>query len=465
MGRGDVVNGLVAFQEDAGQAGDQSADAWDTVDPSTNALTRNAFSVTPGADNGPSLPNPGGYFWVPYPIANVSGGGFSTLSVNTSNELVASGLTTTVAAPSVTKSLDSDTGSSSTDGVTSDPALTGGGDANATVTLTEGSTTLGTTTADASGTWSFTPTGLADDSHTIIASETNGGGTGSASLTFTLDTTAPAVTEALGTDTGSSASDKITSNDALTGGGDANATVTLTEGSTTLGTATANAPGVWTFTPTGLADGAHTIVAKETDAAGNTGSASLTFTLDTTAPAVTEALGTDTGSSVSDKITSNDALTGGGDANATVTFTEGSTTLGTTTANAAGVWNFTPTALADGSHTIIAKETDTAGNTGSASLTFTLDTTAPAVTEALGTDTGSSGTDKITSNDALTGGGDANATVTFTEGSTTLGTATANAGGVWAFTPTGLADGRPYHRCEGDRRCGQHRFCVADLHL
>ena len=48
--------------------------------PSTNALTRNAFSVTPWADNGPSLPNPGGYFWVPYPIANVSGGGFSTLS-------------------------------------------------------------------------------------------------------------------------------------------------------------------------------------------------------------------------------------------------------------------------------------------------------------------------------------------------------------------------------------------------
>ena len=160
----------------------------------------------------------------------------------------------------------------------------------------------------------------------------------------------------------------------LTGGGDANATVTFTEGSTTLGTTTANAAGVWNFTPTGLADGSHTIVAKETDTAGNIGSASLTFTLDTTAPAVTEALGTDTGSSGTDKITSNDALTGGGDANATVTFTEGSTTLGTATANAAGVWTFTPTGLADGAHTIVAKETDTAGNSGSASLTFTLDT-------------------------------------------------------------------------------------------
>ena len=42
------------------------------------------------------------------------------------------------------------------------------------------------------------------------------------------------------------------------------------------------ASGVWNFTPTGLADGQHTVVASETNAAGQTGSASLTFTLDTT---------------------------------------------------------------------------------------------------------------------------------------------------------------------------------------
>ena len=43
----------------------------------------------------------------------------------------------------------------------------------------------------------------------------------------------------------------------------------------------ADASGAWTFAPVGLADGSHTVVASETDAAGNVGSASLTFLLDT----------------------------------------------------------------------------------------------------------------------------------------------------------------------------------------
>ena len=88
-------------------------------------------------------------------------------------------------------------------------------------------------------------------------------------------------------DTGTSSTDDITSNDALTGTADPNAVVKLTLGTQTLGTTTANASGVWSFTPTGLANGRYTIVASETNSAGNTGSASLTFTLDTTAPTVT----------------------------------------------------------------------------------------------------------------------------------------------------------------------------------
>ena len=156
--------------------------------------------------------------------------------------------------------------------------------------------------------------------------------------------------------------------------------MTLTEGSTVLGTTTANASGVWAFTPTGLAQGAQTITASETNAAGLTGTSSLTFTYDTAAPTVTVALAHDTGAN---NVTSNDALTGTADANATVTLTEGSTVLGTTTANASGVWSFTPTGLAQGAQTITASETNAAGLTGCSSLTFTYDTVAPTVTEAL----------------------------------------------------------------------------------
>ena len=103
-----------------------------------------------------------------------------------------------------------------------------------------------------------------------------------------IDTIAPAVTERLFSDTGISATDKITKNDELTGGGDPNAVVQFTiDGAASSTTVTAGSNGVWTYTPTGLADGSHTIVASETDGAGNTGTASLTFTLDTTAPMVT----------------------------------------------------------------------------------------------------------------------------------------------------------------------------------
>ena len=89
------------------------------------------------------------------------------------------------------------------------------------------------------------------------------------------------MTATLAHDTGTN---NVTSNDALTGTADANATVTLSEGSTVLGSTTANASGVWSFTPTGLAQGAQTVIASETNAAGQTGSSSLTFTYDTVAP-------------------------------------------------------------------------------------------------------------------------------------------------------------------------------------
>src|SRR5205823_9655487 len=50
----------------------------------------------------------------------------------------------------------------------------------------------------------------------------------------------------------------------------------------------------------------------------------------------------------------------------------------------------------DGSHTVVVTDTDTAGNSASASLTFTLDTTIATPTIALAHDTGTSNADNIT---------------------------------------------------------------------
>ena len=95
----------------------------------------------------------------------------------------------------------------------------------------------------------------------------------------------PAVSIVLVSDTGSSSTDKITSNPAVKGVGKANTLVTLKEGGATLGTAMADGKGAWGFTPNGLADGAHTLTASQTDSAGNTGTATLSFMLDRTPPA------------------------------------------------------------------------------------------------------------------------------------------------------------------------------------
>ena len=98
--------------------------------------------------------------------------------------------------------------------------------------------------------------------------------------TLQIDTTAPSVSISLANDAGSEAPGAITLSDSLAGSGDPNAVVGFTvDGVASAVTATADAAGDWTFTPSGVLDGPHTVIASETDAAGNTGTASLSFTL------------------------------------------------------------------------------------------------------------------------------------------------------------------------------------------
>ena len=73
--------------------------------------------------------------------------------------------------------------------------------------------------------------------------------------------------------------DRISSNPVVKGVGEANTLVTIKEGTTILGTTMADDSGAWSFTPTGLASGAHTLTAAQTDLAGNTATATLNFTL------------------------------------------------------------------------------------------------------------------------------------------------------------------------------------------
>ena len=170
--------------------------------------------------------------------------------------------------------------------------LTGTAVANSTVNVYDGATLLGTATANGSGAWSYTTAALANGSHSFTATDTMSGKTSAASsaLSVTVDTTAPAkaVISSFSTDSGM-VGDGITNDNTLTltGTAEANSTVKVYDGATLLGTATANGSGAWSYTTAALADGAHSLTATATDAAGNTGAAStaLSVTVDTTAPA------------------------------------------------------------------------------------------------------------------------------------------------------------------------------------
>ncbi|HAT2607492.1 TPA: DUF4347 domain-containing protein [Kluyvera intermedia] len=374
--------------------------------------------------------------------------------------------------PSVTGiTAASDTGSSASDGITrnTQPTFIGTAQAGSTVTVYVDAVSVGTTTADGSGVWSFTPPGvLSEGSHMVSAMATLGGVNSviSASASVVIDTTAPAVPTGIAltaaTDTGASASDGVTSNPqpSLTGMATAGSLVSVYIDGSPVGTTTADGTGAWQYNLAGLLpDGPHTVRATATDTAGNVSTASTPwiFTVDTAAPAVPTGIAltaaTDTGASASDGVTANNqpSLTGAATAGSLVTVYIDGTAVGTTTADGSGAWQYdVATPLQDGPHTVRATATDTAGNVSTASTpwTFTVDTAAPAVPTGIAltaaTDTGASASDGVTANNqpSLTGAATAGSLVTVYIDGTAVGTTTADGTGAWQYNLAGpLQDG------------------------
>ncbi|MDC0714124.1 Ig-like domain-containing protein [Stigmatella sp. ncwal1] len=323
------------------------------------------------------------------------------------------------------------------------PTYSGTAEANSTVTVIVDGVPVGTTTANGSGSWSFTPTApLADGSHTVKASATDAvGNTGpeSNTNTFIVDTTAPAAPVVVTPANGSTTQDTTPT---YSGTAEAGSTVTVIVDGTPVGTTTASASGSWSFTPTApLLDGSHSVRATATDVAGNTSAPSNTntFIVDTTAPAAPVVVTPANGSTTQD---TTPTYSGTAEAGSTVTVIVDGVPIGTTTANASGAWSFTPTApLADGSHTVKATATDAVGNTSpeSNTHTFIIDTTAPAAPVVIAPSHGATISDNTPT---YSGTAEAGATVTVIVDGTPVGTATANTSGTWSFTPTvPLADG------------------------
>ena len=334
------------------------------------------------------------------------------------------------------------------------------------VSLFDGAAIVGTTTADTNGNWSVTPqTKLSEGTHNLIAKTVDSGGNLSLSsnaLSFVVDTiapTKPVFALDVASDTGVSATDKITSlkTPKIAGTAEAGSTVTLFEGTTVLGTATVgagSAGGAFTITSGTLTDGEHTLTVQAKDAAGNVSllSDALKVTIDTKTPdaPILDKLGSvfDTGLSAIDGITNIaiPVITGTAEAGSKVELFDGTKSVGTATVGVAGKYSITPAKLLDGAHILTVKSTDVAGNTSLASttLTITTDTVGPAlplITSKAGPINNNAPT--------ISGTAEANATVTIFKNttavgsvSTAIGSVTADATGKWSYTVTNLlADG------------------------
>ena len=146
-------------------------------------------------------------------------------------------------------------------------------------------------------------------------------------------------------------------------------------GGTAIATATIGIGGTWSVSVDLGDEGAHSLVAVTTDLAGNVGSSSaLVYTLNTTLPPPTVALGAgfDNGPDTDDGVTGITApqLVGTASAGAVITVTDGGAVLGTTNADGAGAWSFALPVLAAGPHALAVSQTN--GGITSAAATFDL---------------------------------------------------------------------------------------------
>ena len=215
--------------------------------------------------------------------------------------------------------------------------------------------------------------------------------------------------------------------------------------------------GIWQSTTSALAEGAYTVQTQQTDTAGHVSlSTARIFNVDLTAPVVT--LTTPAASAVVGTATPQLAGSGGtasgDDATVTVEIFSGPTATGTpvqtiVTPVSAGAWTTAAAALADGTYTARARQSDAAGrSTTSGTRTFRVDTTAPstAVTQPTSGQTLGAAA-ALVRGTASSGLGDATSvTVRVYSGGTATGlpifsTTAPISAGAWQATTSALADG------------------------
>ncbi|ECE5736781.1 Ig-like domain repeat protein, partial [Salmonella enterica subsp. arizonae] len=324
------------------------------------------------------------------------------------------------------------------------------------------------------GQWHFTPTSdWADGKYTLTVKVEDRAGNinQSVPLAVTIDTQTEINSIVLVNDTG--VPDDNLTNDVrpefrVTVPEDVNAVRLSIDGGTTWVNATKTSAGIWNYSwTTDLTEGAHMLTVEATDAAGNTATRTLDFTIDTTLsmPTITLDNADDTGVQ-GDDLTNRpqpnfilqhiDADV----ASVVVSVTHDGTTSVFDASQEAGGGRFTPDSdWADGSYTLSVMVTDKAGNVSqSTPLTVTVDTHISIDKVELVNDSSVVG-DNMT-NDShpqfrVTVPEDVNAVRLSIDGGTTWVNATKGAAGIWDYTwPDEVKDGKYTLQVEATDKAG-----------
>ncbi|MEH7612801.1 Ig-like domain-containing protein [Gottfriedia acidiceleris] len=230
-----------------------------------------------------------------------------------------------------------------------DLVVTGKAEANSTVTVKNGSTVLGSAKATSTGTYSvkIVKAQKAGDTISVYAKDSTGN-TSAAATTKVVIIKKPTV-------------NRVDNNDkVVTGKAEANSTVTVKKGTTTLGTIKATSTGTFSVTiPVQSAGSTLTVTAK--DAAGNTSVGTSVTVVDVIPPA----------KPTINRVDDNDLkVTGKAEKGSTVTVKRGTTVLGSATADSYG--NYSVKIAAQKKGTVISGTAkDKAGNK-SAAATYTV---------------------------------------------------------------------------------------------
>ncbi|MCP3060872.1 Ig-like domain-containing protein [Myxococcus sp. K38C18041901] len=323
-------------------------------------------------------------------------------------------------------------------------AFTGTAEPSSRVDVVVGTLSWTATTA-ANGQWSVpTKTNIPDGDHTAVVTATDALNNKSdpATRPFSVDTTPPAkpiiTTPRADTVVG-------TAGTAIAGEAEAGSTVVVTINGTAAAPVQAGASRIWTL-PTQIftTSGIYTLSVTATDATGNRSEATVdTFLVDVTAPTAPVILVPNSGILVG---SAGVDFSGTAEAGSTVElFIEGNVRVNARVVAASnGTWVMTKvTTLPGGEHTVTAKATDAAGNTGPASNGIDLEVditppSRPSITYPV------DGTAITAARPTITGTGDVGTTIILSidgdERGSTL-TTTVGENGTWSFTSPTLTQG------------------------